>query len=65
MPSEFSGMKVGDFTESSFSVKMRVKVRLGHEWEVGKWRHKVETILFFLELFGCEKQNYRANKRMM
>ena len=66
MSCRFSGMKVvGDFTESCFGVEMGAKVRLGREWEVGKWRHKVETIFFFLELFGCEKKNYRANKRMM
>lgn len=56
-------MKVfGDFTESSFIVEMGANVRLGHEWEVGG---NLKYKIIFVEMFGCEKKDYRANKRMI
>lgn len=52
----------GEFTESYFGVERGANVRLGHEWEVGgDLKYKKNSV----EMFGCEKKNYRANKRMM
>ena len=63
MSCRFSGMKVvGDFTESCFGVEMGAKVRLGREWEVGKWRHKVETIFFFLSCLAVKKRTIELTR---